>query len=147
MKRVLIVSLWLASCLMACQATSSSQKLRDAVLHFHDNVRWQRYREASRALPPHRRAAWTTAMTRMGRMIRIDEYDMRPVEIGDSYAIIEVDLAYHRHDDMRVKREKRQQMWRLVDGAWILESDTEITLDDRGLPERFPELSAPRRHP
>ena len=147
MKSVLILVFLITSCLAGCQATSSSQKLRDAVLHFHDNVRWQRYREASRALPPHRRAAWTTAMTRMGQMIRIDEYDMRPVEIGDDYAVIEVDLAYHRHDDMRVKREKRQQFWRLVEGTWVLESDSEITIDDRGLPQKFPELSPPRRQP
>lgn len=147
MKMLVTLGLLLASLLVGCQTTSSSQKLRDAVLHFHDNVRWQRYREAARALPPHRRAAWTTAMARMGRMISIDEYDMRPVEIGDDYAVIEVDLAYHRHDDMRVKREKRQQVWRLVDGAWVLESDAEVAIDERALPDRFPELSAPRRQP
>lgn len=147
MRWFLVMALLALSVLPSCRTASSSQKLRDAVLHFHDNVRWQRYREAARALPPHRRAAWTTAMTRMGRMVSIDEYDMRPVEVGDDYAVIEVDLAYHRHDDMRVKREKRQQTWRFVEGAWVLESDAEVALDERGLPERFPELSAPRRHP
>ncbi len=147
MRGFIVMALLASWVLSGCSTASSSQKLQDAVLQFHDNVRWQRYREASRALPPHRRVAWTTAMTRMGRMVSIDEYDMRPVEIGNDYAVIEVDISYHRHDDMRVKREKRQQSWRFINGAWVLESDTEIALDDRGLPERFPELSAPRRHP
>jgi len=147
MKGLVLIGFLIASVLGGCQTTSSSQKLRDAVLHFNDNVRWQRYREAARALPPHRRAAWTTAMTRMGRMVSIDEYDMTPVEVGDDYAVISVDLAYHRHDDMRVKREKREQIWRFIEGAWVLESDSEVAIDERRLPERFPELSAPRRHP
>ena len=86
-------------------------------------------------------------MTRMGRMVKVDEYDMNPVEVGDDYAVIEVDLAYHRHDDMRVKREKREQIWRFIEGAWVLESDSEVAIDNRRLPERFPELSAPRRQP
>lgn len=132
---------------VSCRSASPGQTLRDTVLQFNDNVRWQRFREAAQVLPPHRRAAWVTAMARAGRVIQIDEYDMRPVQIGPDYAVIEVDLAYHRHDDMRVRTEKREQVWRLKDDVWLLESDREVVFEDQGLPGRFPELSAPRRHP
>lgn len=138
------LALVLASISSGCSSATSSQKLRDTVLHFNDNVRWQRYRDAARALPPRRRAAWVTAMSRVGRVVSIDEYDMRPVEVGKDYAVIEVDLSYHRRDDLKVRREKRQQIWRLVEGAWILESDREVVLDEHQLPDRFPELLAPR---
>jgi hypothetical protein len=134
----------LASTSSGCSNATTSEKLRDTVLHFNDNVRWQRYRDAARALPPRRRAAWVTAMSRFGQVVSIDEYDMRPVEVGEDFAVIEVDLAYHRHDDLKVHREKRQQMWWLVDGAWMLKSDEKVILDESKLPDRFPELTAPR---
>jgi len=147
MKRAVLLLSLLTIVATGCATSSPREQLHDVVLHFNDNVRWQRYREAARALPPRRRAAWVKAMSRMGRVVRISEYDMRPVEVGDTYAVIEVDLSYHRQDDLVVRREKREQMWRLVEGVWQLESDTEVVVEEGQLPDRFPELSAPSAHP
>ena len=141
--RTLTLLLALTFVAPGCTTLSPKQKLHDVVLHFNDNVRWQRYREAARALHPRRRSAWITAMRRMGQVVSIGEYEIRPVEVAESYAIIEVDLSYHRQDDLRVRTEKREQVWRLEKGKWHLESDREIIVDQSQLPDRFPELSAP----
>ena len=141
--RVLIVLCLLMVNASGCSTLSPKEKLHDVVLHFNDNIRWQRYREAARAIPPRRRSAWVKAMRRMGQMVRIDEVEMRPVEVNSDFAIIEVDLSYHRQDDLRVRTEKREQVWRFEDEAWHLESDREIIVEEGVLPDRFPELSGP----
>ena len=117
--------------------------LQRATTSFLDDMRWQRYDEAARHIPHHRRRAWITAMTRASRVLRIDEYRIQAVHLTPGHADIEVELTYHRADDPVVRRMLRRQVWKQVQDLWTLVADEPMPTDRAPPPSGLPQLDRP----
>jgi hypothetical protein len=144
-RRALVI-LALAGAVTACNGglKTASEKLRDASFSFNEDVRWQRFRVAARALPPQRREAWIAAMQRAATAFRVVDFELRPVSIGDTRALVEVDLTYYRYPALTIEQQRRRQDWRYADGVWTLVGDTEYVPPPGGeLPDKMPELLSP----
>jgi hypothetical protein len=121
---------------------TSGEKLKIEVRRFNENVRWQRFRAAAKSIPTERRDDWVGAMEHAATALRITDYDVRPVEVGTDIALMDVDIGYHRIDQVVIKRVRRRQTWRYEGGGWMLESETDIPIVDGPVPENLPRLQA-----
>jgi hypothetical protein len=126
----------------ACGGFNSDRDaLQEAVRSYNDNLRWERYREASTALPADRREGWVRSMERAGRTIRVVDYEITPVEVAETQAIVIVDLTYYRQPAVTLVQSRRMQTWRHAEGRWHLEADEEAPLEEEPPPTTLPELA------
>lgn len=119
------------------------EKLQETATSFNDDVRWQRYREAARVVPRDRRDGWVSAMEQASRYFTVADYEVRPVEVGEETAVLEVDLVFHRVGGVVIEQMRRRQVWRYGDGQWMLESDREVPREAAPAPASLPELGDP----
>ena len=137
----ILLAVCVASSAPACSGLmkTESEKLRDEVRRFNENVRWGRYRAAATRLPVERRDVWIASMERAGRTFRILEYEVRPVAVQGDMAVILVDMVYHATHDMVIRRVRRRQVWR-DKGGWYLESEHQLTPQSMPPPDVFPDF-------
>ncbi|MEZ4269263.1 MAG: hypothetical protein R3F39_23140 [Myxococcota bacterium] len=142
-KSTLALTLLLA--LGACSPAYQTNKdaLRDDSQRFNENLRWQRFREASVSVAPEVREAWLHSQERAGSVFNIADYEIKPVEVGREHAVLLVDLIFHRVGDVTVHQQRRRQIWRYQKGTWFIESDREIPREDGPPPDALPEFGDP----
>jgi hypothetical protein len=139
------VALLVAAALGACSPAYQTNKdaLRDDSARFNENLRWQRFREASLSVAPEVRDAWLASQERAGAVFTIADYEAKPVEVGREHAVLVVDLVYHRVGDVTVHQQRRRQLWRYQKGTWFIESDREIPREELPPPDALPEFGDP----
>ncbi|MCB9727999.1 MAG: hypothetical protein H6744_11990 [Deltaproteobacteria bacterium] len=122
---------------------TNKDRLRDDSQRFNENLRWQRFREASLSVAPEAREAWLRSQERAGSVFTIADYEVKPVEVGRELAVLQVDLVFHRVGDVTIHQQRRQQVWRYQKGTWFLESDREIPRDEEPPPDHLPDFGTP----
>ena len=79
-------------------------------------------------------------MERAASNFRILEYEVRPQLIRDDMAVVLVDMAYHRSNDVVIQQMRRRQVWRKR-GDWTLETEHEVERKPVA-PLPYPQLGA-----
>ena len=105
---------------------NTTEKLRLTATSFNENLRWNRLVAASKSIPASKRSAWIREMRSVFSAMRIVDYNVTPVRVGSTRALVDISLAYYYVPDPTVRRERRRQVWRLSQGNWLLESDKKL---------------------
>jgi len=134
-----VILLSLFGC-VGCASTGMSpgKGLRETVVAFNEDVRWQRYRYASSAIPERYRETWIQRQEAAGKALKITEYEVNPIQFTPDGAQVNVDISFHGIRDMVVRKVRRKQEWKRIGRAWFIVSDREIPREDAPTPDRMP---------
>ena len=105
---------------------NTTEKLRLTATAFNENLRWNRLVAASKSIPVNKRSGWIRQMRSVFSAMRIVDYNVTPVRVGSTRALVDIQLAYYYVPDPTVRRERRRQVWRFSQGKWLLESDKKL---------------------
>jgi hypothetical protein len=109
------------------QNVGSEEKLRDAVVGYNDETRWNRLDLAQLRVTPARRGDFRMRHYRWGRDIQIADMDILDVQVsGEEHenAISVVHISWYNQSTMMIADTIVAQEWERVTGGYILIDET-----------------------
>jgi hypothetical protein len=125
--------------LLACRHIdpwTHEYKLENAQLAYTQSMRWGRFDQASQWIAPDDRARFFRDAEEQLQDVRISEYDIGELEMGDGGKSATVRVSYRVYD-MRtlIEREVREtQEWSYDEGAWRVRPTIGSLRDATALP-------------
>lgn len=109
------------------QNVGSEEKLRDAVVGYNDETRWNRLDLAQLRVTPARRGEFRMRHHRWGRDIQIADMDILDVQVSgeeQENAISVVHISWYNQSTMMIADTIVAQEWERVTGGYILIDET-----------------------
>lgn len=125
----LLPAILLVPVLVGCpHYRSPGDRLRMAVMEYNDGIRWQRWKEAARFLPPDKRDEFLERKEAEAGSFRVTEFEVHDVrhEQQDDAADVIVEFTWHRYPSLTVHRTRVRQHWVFRRSEWILLSQEEV---------------------
>ncbi len=142
MKRRLELAIVLLIATAACVITPAQRReetlAREAHM-FNDDLRWSRYEQAVRSLPPDEAPLFMGRVNAVGEELTWGDSDVVSITFGvpseTAVVVVKVDWYYRR--DQIVKSTTLEQRWQFTDGRWSMIKQRRL----RG--DRFPLVTEP----
>lgn len=132
-RRILLALLVTSTLATACgYYRSPADKLRESVLRYNDAVRWRHWKAAAAFVPAQRRDEFISRKEAEAETFRITDFEVRDVrqeDEGDT-ALVLIEFAWHRYPSLQVHRTRMRQTWSYETGAWLLEKQEEVIVEE-----------------
>jgi hypothetical protein len=112
--------------LLACGASpKASDMLIESSTAYQEGVRWGRYEDAALHLPAEQRDHFLDERDRLGKDLRIDDYEVVRVHLqnGQKAARVRVKYTWHLDSVGKVHETVTEQNWTRRERHWLLESE------------------------
>ena len=122
--------------------------MMSAVRGFNENVRWRRFPEAASRIPRPQRDPFLDERETLEDDLRIDEYEIKRVKLGDKKRTARVQIRYTWHRDSKglVHKTTATQQWERRSGRWYMAQERRVRGKSMpGLPEPLPRKRKAKR--
>jgi hypothetical protein len=132
------IALFVGACLLSPVQQREETLVREARM-FNDDLRWARYEELAKAMPPEEGPLFLGRVGAVGEDLALGDSDVVSITFGtpSETAVVVAKIEWYYKRDLVVKSTTLEQRWQLKSGRWSMVKQRRI----RG--DRFPLVTEP----